>query len=85
MSGGAEEPPFVRRKHAPLTGTAFDSARVMIPCTQCRKDSAQSLIELIVNDDAICPYCGVRIDLTEEHWRIRFAKEAEELKQINRV
>ncbi len=69
-------------KRAPLTGTSFDFARMEIPCPECKKQSLEPVIELVVNDVIRCRYCGMAIDISSVDCRAKIVEFAEIHKKI---
>lgn len=67
---------------APLTGTAFDWARIEIPCPQCQKSFMQPLRQLVASDHTACRGCRTVIDLTVEPWRSLIAQSADLYKRF---
>lgn len=63
-----------------MSGTAFNFARLEIPCPSCGHNDLQLIRELVANDTVDCRYCKAPIDL--EQWRAVIDQAAEVYKQI---
>jgi hypothetical protein len=74
--------PRAPRRTAPATKTAFDTARIPVPCEKCGAHDTQRLTELVANHKTLCGRCKAVIDLTTEKWRARFAEQAAIFKKL---
>ena len=67
-----------------MTHPLWDIVHLKVPCPSCRKDSFETVGELIHNISLTCDSCGSKIDISSESWRTSIEAIAESLSNIYR-
>jgi len=68
-----------------MTGNAFYTTTLNVPCPKCGKTSRKLLRELVVNSLALCSHCPTPIDISSPEWRAKINAAVEDAKKKNSV
>ena len=64
-----------------MSGNAFYTTTLNVPCPKCGKTSRKLLRELVVNSLALCSHCPTAIDISSAEWRAKIDAAVEGAKK----